>query len=230
MHLCLKSAVLVIPTISTMVFLGVMYSLRPSQISASFLISGFFLFVLCTYISLMIASRENDVQEQVLYLHCKSDTEYYISRELVLFSVCIFYFLILIIYPLIASHNDEQFFTRTLESSDVIAGGSLILGEGLMGMAVGDFFHHRIISMRRNAILFLVLTVTVALCKFAIIHSVSAFKYISFIIPPVMDGFEMVGNTDIFDKTKTVYILLHMLIFALVITGIKICILKRKKY
>ena len=42
----IKSAVLVIPTVSVVAFLGVMYSIHPQQISGSFLMSGFLLFVI----------------------------------------------------------------------------------------------------------------------------------------------------------------------------------------
>ena len=230
MLMCFKNAILVIPTVITAVFLGFMYSLKPSQISASFLISGLFLFVLCVYISMMIAAKENDIQEQVLYLHCRSDVAYYISRELVLLTICIMYSIIIIIYPVISAHYSSDFFTRALETSDIILGGGLIFGNGLLGMAVGDFFHHRIIRMRRNAVLFLMLLIAVAICKFAIIHAFSYFRYISFLLPPVMDGFDMVGNSDIFDKTKTIYILIHVLLFVLAATILKIGILKHKKY
>jgi hypothetical protein len=84
--------------------------------------------------------------------------------------------------------------------------------------------------MRRNAVLFLLLLVAVAICKFAIIHAFSYFKYVSFLIPPVMDGFDMVGDGDMFDKTKTIYILIRVLLFVLVAASLKIGILKHKKY
>ncbi len=76
MLMCFKNAILVIPTVITAVFLGFMYSLKPSQISASFLISGLFLFVLCVYISMMIAAKENDIQEQVWSITFQENLSY----------------------------------------------------------------------------------------------------------------------------------------------------------
>ncbi len=67
--------------------------------------------------------------------------EYYISRELVLLTICIMYSIVIIIYPVISAHYSSGFFTRALETSDIILGGGLIFGNGLLGMAVGDFFH-----------------------------------------------------------------------------------------
>ena len=57
----IKNAVLVIPAVLLLAFLGIMYSIRPVQVSGSFLISGIFLFVLATYIANSIQEKENDV-------------------------------------------------------------------------------------------------------------------------------------------------------------------------
>ena len=73
-----KSALLVIPTIAILVFLGVMYSLMPSQITGNFLITSLFLFVVCTVMSMSIASKENDTQEELLQLHSNSYINFYI--------------------------------------------------------------------------------------------------------------------------------------------------------
>lgn len=230
MKMIIKSAVLVAPTIAILGFLGVMYTIKPSQITASFLLSGFVLFVICTIMSMSIASKEDNVHEELLQLHSKSETGFYLSRELVYLTICIFYSLILVVYPVLSAKWNEHFFTRQLQTEDVILGGLLIFANALCGMAIGDFFHKRIVNNRKAAVVLLLVVAALAVIKFSVITDVPVLKYPYYLIPPIMDGFKMVGNTDIFDMTGTVHILIHVVLFVLVSMIIKIGLLKYKKY
>ena len=62
--MAIKSALLVIPTVSVVSFLGIMYYVQPSQISGSFLISAIFCFIISAYISMRLQARENDIHEE----------------------------------------------------------------------------------------------------------------------------------------------------------------------
>ena len=230
MKIIIKSAVLVVPAVSLYVFLRAMYSFIPVEASGAFLLSGLFLFVLCAYIASAIQFKENDIQEEILLLHSKSKVNYYISRELILYSISIVSALILIIYPMIKLAIHPDLFIKPLESTDVIYGGLIIIGNGLIGIALGDLFHHRIFEKRRNALLALLFVSIIAICKHAIIKKFAFLSVLNFIVPPLMDGFDMVGETDVFDPVGTIYIFIHTLIFVIAIVLIKIGILKFKKY
>ena len=226
----IKSAVLVIPTVSVVVFLGVMYSIHPQQISGSFLMSGFLLFVISAYISMSIQMREQDVHEGLFLLHGRSGAGYYLVREMVPYSIMLFYGLILLLYPVIKGSLHASWFTRPLESKDILYGSILVFGNGICGVAIGDAFHRRIIPRRRNAVICVVLVAILAVCKVSIIEKLPFMKILNFLLPPIMDGFSMVGDSDRFDPTGTLLILLHSVAFVVVIIVIKIRLLRRRKF
>lgn len=230
MSVLFRNAILIIPIVATVVFLGTMYSMPPFQVSGSFLLSGLFLFVISLYISVCIQDRENDVHEEVMLLHSRSFINYYISRELVLLSCMLVFAAILTIFPGIKYMNDSTNFSRPLVPLDTLYGGMIILINGLCGISVGDLFHQRIISRRRDRLIAVIFVSVVAVCKHSLIHSFVFLKFLNIFLPPIMDGFDMVGNTDIFDEMGTIKILIHTLIFAAVVTLIKIKILLYKKY
>lgn len=226
----LKSAVLVIPTVSVFAFLGIMYSFPPVQVSGSFLITAFFLFVLCAYIAMSIQGKENDVHEEIMLFHSNSEFHYYISRELVMYSISLVYAAFLIACPIIKYKINSIIFSRPLTRSDVFFGGLIVIGSGFCGIALGDLFHRRIFTTRRNGIIGLVLISILAVCKYPLIKEFSPLKIIGVFVPPIMDGFKMVGDADIFDRSGSLQIFIHMTIYVIAVILIKIRILKYKKF
>ena len=227
MNIALRSAVLVIPTVLTLTFLWAMYSVTPIQVSVSILLSGFFLFAISVFLSMMIQMKENDIQEEVLLYHSRSKINYYISRELVLVSIVLVYAVILLLYPMIRSFLNSGFFTRQLKPEDVIYGGLILIGSGFCGIALGDLFHHRIFSHIRYALIGVIFVSLLAVCKYGLADTFSGFKILHVITPPIMDGFRMVGKTDVFDKVGSLKIFAHMLIFTAAAVIIKIKLLCR---
>ena len=97
-------------------------------------------------------------------------------------------------------------------------------------MALGDFFHQRIISRKRNAILTVVVVVILAICKVSIIEKWASAKVLNIILPPLMDGFDMVRETDIFDPKGTMLILAHSGLYVAVLVAVKIYLLRRFRF
>ena len=230
MRAVLKSAVLVIPTVMTVAFLGIMYSIMPAHVCGSFLMSGFFLFAISVYLSMLIQMNENDVFEEVLFLHSHSTFGYYIAREMVLVSITLVYTVMLIIYPLIRSSLHHGFFSRPIKPEDVLYGSLILVGSGFCGIALGDLFHHRIFGRARFAVMGVILVSILAVCKLGLADSFPVLKVLSVITPPIMDGFKMVGDSDLFDKTGSLIIFAHMLAFSVVSVAIKIRLLKHLKW
>ena len=230
MSIVLKSTVLVVPTVMTVIFLGIMYSVQPQQITGSFLLSGFFLFVISVFLSMLIQLKENDVQEEMLLLHSNSELGYYMAREMVLVGISFVYAIIVIAYPVIRSCLNPGFFTRPLKVEDVIYGGLIVVGSGLCGIAVGDLFHHRIFGHARYTVIGVIFVSLLAFCKYGLIDNFSFLKVLHIIMPPITDGLKMVGNTDIFDWAGSLKIFAHMLIFSAAAVVIKIRLLKYLKF
>ena len=219
-----------IPTISVVAFLGVMYAVHPHQISSSFLTSGFLLFVISVYISMSIQQREQDVHEGLFLLHSRSGAGYNLVREMVPYSIMLFYALILILYPVIRGSLKASWFTRPLEAEDILFGSILILANGICGVALGDAFHRRVIPRRRYAVIGVVLVAILAVCKVSIIEKLPFMKILNVLLPPLMDGFSMVGNGDRFDPQETLLILLHSVAYVGVIVAVKIWLLRWRKF
>ncbi len=230
MMMVLRSSVLVVPTIALVAFLGIMYSFPPVQVTGSFLISGIFLFVICAYVSMSIQFKENDVHEEIFLLHSDSEIGYYISRELIIGSITLVYSIVLSVYPLIKLAMRPNLFSRNLEAKDVVWGSIIILGNGILGAALGDLFHHRIFTRKRDGLTGLIFVTVVAMCKLPLTKKFPFFRIIGLILPPVSDGLEMVGDTDVFSPKGTVFILLHTIVFVAVVIFVKIRLLMRNKY
>ncbi len=230
MMLVLKSSILIVPTIAVLAFLEIMYSFPPVEVSGSFLISGLFLFVLCAYIAMSIQIKENDVQEEIFLLHSKSELGYYMSREMILVTISLFYAIVIIVFPIIKLVMRPNLFSRPLESRDIIFGGLLIIGSGFLGVSLGDIFHHRIFVRKREMLTGLIFVSVVAACKIPIIEKFSFLWFINIICPPIVDGLEMVADTDVFSPTGTLLIFLHMIIYVAVVMFVKIKLLMNRKY
>ncbi len=230
MNMSFRSTVLVASTIISAAFLGFMYSLAPATVTTSFLMSGLFLFLVSIYIAMCMAEKENIVQEQLLLLHSQKEGRYYGARELVLYSIVFLYAAVLMAVPIIKNVQPPYFFTRPLAVRDVVCGSLFVLINGMCGAAVGDFLHPRIWKERNKAIVLAVLIALLSICKTSIVHEFRAMKYVVWILPPIMDGFEMVGSSDLFDVGGSAFVFVHMLLYVLIISGVKIGTLKKNRF
>ena len=224
-----KNALWIITAVLTAGFLGAMYSFAPAYVCSSYLISSVFMYFISVYISMDLHEKENDVFEEVLLLHTKSDTEYYLSREMLQIRMCLIYALILSFFPVIYSVIRPGYFTRAVTPNDLICGGLMIVFCGICGAETGDFFHPRFIG-RKYGICGAILITVLAVCKEGLIRTFAAFKILDIITPPITDSLVLLGNTDSFDITVILLIVLHMFLFSLAVMLIKVKLLKRFGY
>ena len=224
-----KSPVWLVSIICTVGYLGVMYSVSPAFICSCYLLSAIYLFFLCEFISMSLHEKENDIFEEVLLLHCESDVPYYLSREMLQLRMCFIFAVILTIYPVLKSWQRPGFFVRNPEAIDVLCGGAVILFSGICGIETADFFHSRLLS-RKFGVCFLILVSLLSLCKEGLIETLAVFKILNILMPPVTDGLVLLGSGDNFDKMGILLIVIHMMIFSIVITILKIKLLQIKKF
>ena len=225
-----KNSVLIIPTVATLIFIGVMYSVTPYGVCSSFLLSAVFLYFICLFISMVWNGKENDTYEETLLMHCVADHSYYLSRELLLITLNFCYMFVLTSVPVILYLIDNTRFTRQMEFVDVVCGGGYILVCGLGGMATGDLFHSRIFNKRKYAILGAFAVSVLAVSKQGLIDFSASFGILNFILPPITDGLKSVGNNNFFNPLEILLICLHMVIYYLFIVMLKILLLEKKKF
>ena len=206
-----------------------MYSFAPAYICSSYLLSSVFLYFLCVLISMGLHEKENDVFEEVLLLHSDSSAAYHASRELLQLGFCLLFALVLSLFPVLKAILQPDYFTRALTASDVLWGGGTILFCGICGTECGDLFHPRLIKLKYGICAVILLSV-IAVCKQGLIHSFSAFRILDILMPPFMDSFGLLGNSDRFEPAGSFFILLHLLLYSLVLCFLKIRLLMLKKY
>ena len=226
----LKNSVLTIPTVATLIFIGVMYSIKPHDVCSSFLLSAVFLYFICLFLSMSLNGRENDIYEETISLHCMTPHSYYLSRELLLITLDFCYALVLILVPAILFLIDNTRFIRPMEFADVACGGLHIFMCGLGGMATGDFFHPRIFSKRRVAILGALAISLLAVSKEGLIGFSAAFGILNVVLPPITDGLKSVGSSDCVTPVDRMIICIHFVIYYLVILMLKVLLLEKKKF
>ena len=229
--LLLRNSVLTLPLVVTAFFLGIMYSMSPLDITSSFLISAIYLYIVCVFVAMNINGKENDVFEETLLLHSKSALNFYASRELVFFFINFVCSVVLTAAPAVISVIDTNKFVPAAEPMDIVCGGAYILCAGITGMATGDLFHPRLIAKRKNAVLGAILLSVLAICKHGLIGYNPIFKFLHIPLPPIMDGIELVvDNNYRFDTAGIFLICLHMLVYAAVVTLIKIKLLSVRRF
>ena len=224
-----KSPVWLVSIICTVGYLGVMYSVSPAFICSCYLLSAIYLCFLCEFISMSLHEKENDIFEEVLLLHCESDVPYYLSREMLQLRMCLIFAVVLTVYPILKSIQTPTFFVRSIEPIDVLCGGAVILFSGICGIETADFFHSRLLS-RKFGVCFLILVSLLSLCKEGLIETLAVFKFLNILMPPITDGLVLLGSGDNFDKMGILLIVIHMMIFSIVITILKIKLLQIKKF
>ncbi len=225
-----KSQLLIIPIVVTALFIGIMYSMAPIGVTSSFLLSAAFEYFIGLFISMTLSGKENDVFEGVLMLHCEAPRNYYISREMLLITQCIVNSLILTVFPAVLFLLRGSMFIRPMEIADVLFGGCCIFLSGLCGMATGDFFHPRLFPKRKDALLGAFMISVLAICKEGLIDSLSFLGILNLLLPPFMDGFKIVGNTDIFDRFRMLIFFLHMAVYILVVMCLKVWIHEKRRF
>lgn len=225
-----RSAVLTVPTVATLIFLGVMYSIEPFDVCSSFLLSAVFLYFICLFLAMSLNGRENDIYEETISLHCVTPHSYYLSREMLLISLDFCYAFVLTLVPVILFFMDNTRFTRLMKFEDIVCGGLHIFMCGLGGVLIGDFFHPRIFRKRRDAIIGALAVSLLAVTKEGLIGLSAAFGILNFVLPPITDGLKSVGSSGFFKPADMMIICIHFVIYYLVILMLKIQILQKKKF
>jgi hypothetical protein len=225
-----KGQVLIVPVVAIALFIGIMYSMAPIGVTSSFLLSAAFLYFVCVFISMTLNGKENDVFEETLMMHCEKPLNYYVSREMLLITQCFGYALILTVFPAVLFLLRSSMFIRPMGIIDVILGGLYIFFSGLCGMATGDFFHPRFLQRRKDGILGALMISVLAICKEGLIELLMPLAVLNFVLPPFLDGFKLVGSSDIFELRGMVLIFLHMAAYAVVVVCLKVWVLEKRRF
>lgn len=231
LHRYFYSSKPVIPLIVILGFIGVMYSMKPMNVTSGYILSGVFQFVLMTFVALNINGSEESVEEQLLFLHGNTLSTYFIAREVSMLIVSLFYGIILSMEPVFVQiTNKFSYFNRALTATDVVLGTIIVLASGLAGLAIGDAFHPRIIKDRKIGIACAVAIMVMGIVKEGLVEKYSFLKIFGILLPSIMKPAMDVGSGDYFEIKPVIAFMLLMVLYYLIITIIKNLLLNRKKF
>lgn len=219
------------PFVVTAIFMYTMYSVKPQEIVSSFLLSGMVLFFVMVWIGMTAAQNERPVEEQILILKMDNSLQYYLGKFLLLLALALLMDIIYTFFPVIQNAiNGFELFSQKLGTYEIANVFILQLGTALLGCAVGNFLHPRIMKDRKLAIILTVFIAVIAVTVPALKQECSALRWVLWIFPPVMLPSEIYGEANVFRFSQTLLIFLILLFYVAVYATVKGFLCNRKRW
>ena len=231
LHRYFVSSKPVFPIIFIISSIGILYSVKPMDVTSGFIISGVLQFCLMVFVTLNIGGSEIIVEEQILFLREKRVIDYFITRELSMVVICAIYSLLIDLGPVYVNiANHFGFFLRELTFYDVVIGYILILGSGLAGIAIGDVLNSRIMGNRKLSLVMTALIVVMTIANEGIQQQVKHLEILNYLLPPVMIPAKVFTGVDVIDGGRLIVIFLQTIIYYVVLTAIKFTIMNKNRF
>ncbi len=231
MTLFFRGSKFIMPLVIMAVFLYMMYSIKPTGIVDSFSISGYLVFFIMVWISLLVSSSEDVVMEQIQLLRVQKSVYYYFSKVIFLMAVGLIVELICLIFPIVQNIlNHNELFLRQLTVYDLLNAFLLLGGCSFAGGSIGSLFHPRVLRDRKLAIVLTVLVTVLASIRTVLTQEVPILKAVLFIVPPLDRISVVYGQTDVFQLHQTMVIFLWLVFYGIVFSMVKSVICYRRKF
>ena len=123
-----------------------------------------------------------------------------------------------------------KIFTRPIIWSDLLGGGLLMLACSFVGGMVGGLFHNRIIHNTRLNLVLTSIIALLSLCRNGIVITLPFTKFILWIVPPVSDVVSWFSNENYFDIGNMMKGFLLLMLYGVILAGIKVELLRKRKF
>lgn len=226
-----KSNKFIMPFLTWIIFLYVLYHQCGLEFVSSILISMSFLFPIMTWISITYLENIDPVAEQILLLKVNNRNTYYNSKNVFVFLVGIIFSFVGAIYPIMQNGlNGFSIFTRQLTIWDLLCALILHIVAALLGELLGVLFQPRCMKNRKDAIVFIALIAVISIAKTGINHTFLFAKYITWLFPPLCNITSLFSNCDYFAPVSIVKAILFAGIYSIILLMVSNQILKRKLF
>lgn len=188
-HRYVKSYKYTSPLLFFIIGIVVTYSQKNNPIMSSYSITSLLIFIISAWITMGFMEIEDITQQQLLIIYSKNQEVYYISKIIFLTSIIIILDIFSVLYPIIGNFFDGKVSMCNLSLAFL---SHAVFG--LLGISVSSLFNSRIIKNRKNAILFLMLIITVSIIQEPLTKNFPILKCIIYLLPPASITAEQIGN------------------------------------
>ncbi|WP_303871593.1 hypothetical protein [Acetobacterium wieringae] len=227
----LKSYKLLLPFLIYLSYLFAAYGIMPFSIVSSFSESAGVLFCIMAYVGFSYSELENPITEQLILLRVNNDTLYYLSRLTVLLIIGFVMSFLGLLYPLVDNVvSDYHLFTRNLQVHDVAIGFILHFLMAFTGAMIGSFFHPRIFTSRKIAVLLLFFVTIMGIAKGSLTDLFPQTNLITWIFPPVFEILSAFRGMEFFNIPAVLLPAFGGIVYGFIFMTAQIYILKDLKF
>lgn len=221
----------VMPLVTLIAVISVMYTVTPVEVVNSFSMMGLFLFAIMAWVGVTTQDVEPEVSEQIMILRLKSARKYYVCHILFLTRLCGISIVISMGIPMLKNILTQNgVFGRGIIWSDMAGGLLLMFACAFTGITTGELFHIRIVKERTISIGVTFFFALLGIIRTGVIEEYPISKYLLWIAPPVSDVVSWFSNAEYFDMGKMAGGFILLMTYGVVFSVVKVELLQIKKF
>lgn len=216
LHIWLKGHLYVMPLVALGLFDSFCLSLKPVHPVTCMVMLCFVLFLIMVWTGSMIVTREDTVEEQLLWLRVPQKRIYHMGKGLFLLTVALIAAVLALAIPVLWSAlTTGGVFSRPLTKGDLVQSLLLLLGCACCGIAVGSLFSPRVMRDRKLALLLTALLAVAAILA-SVLKKYAVVGWFMWLLPPVSCIAEVYGSSEFFQPAQTAMLFAAMFFYSIV--------------
>ncbi|CDM70328.1 putative membrane protein [Clostridium bornimense] len=221
----LKSHKYILPIFILIINMVVTYTLRPIDITGTFIFSACLLFFVMAWMGYTYFDAEQNTSEEILILKSKNYTQYLLSKILMLQ----FFGVLLSLFSTIIGITCGGFL-YPLTIVDIVSILIIHIVFSNIGVVFGMFFQPRIISNTKTSRLLIFLLIIVSIFKEQIVKEVVLSKFIIWILPPINMFTEIFLHLHHFSLIRLLVPIITMAVYTVFEAALLVTIMKKRLY
>ena len=231
LHIYFKGSRFIMPLVAVIVYQYVMYTVMPTDIVESYVMSCYLAFFILIFTGVSVAADEDQVMEQIQLLRVRSSSCYYMGKTAVLLVLGLFVSAVCVLFPVVQDLlNHKELFLRPLTAGDVLNAFILVAGCSFAGGALGSFLHPRVMKDRKLAVSLTILLSILTVVRTVLAKEVPLFKFVAWVLPPVDNVSYVYSDAGKFHLKQTILIFAALAAYGAVLSFIKSYICHKRKF
>jgi len=205
----IRSLKLIPPAFIFLAWIFILYAYKNVPILSSYGVSSIALYLVMTWITMSIFTMEEESEKHILFAHLAGKLKFLIGKWVALLITMSPLALFAILYPLVTGSFQGE---MTVGQYGMTFYSHIIFG--LFGILVGTLFSATTLAMKKYAWLSAVFIIVVSLAAKSLIESLSFFKWILWVVPPVFGVIEYMEDSMLVNysfMTDSLFVLIYLL-------------------